>query len=146
MSDHEIRTPMTAILGYSDLIASRLQDPDDLQCIETIRSNGRFLVEIINDILDLSKIEADKMDLAIERVSPEAVIADVISLLEMRAREKKIALIAEVATPLPEFIQTDPVRLAPNSFELAWQRDQVHRDGFRAAGSPLGRRALLPGV
>ncbi len=59
---------MTANLGYSDLIASRLQDPDDLQCIETIRNNGRFLVEIINDILDLSKIEADKMDLAVERV------------------------------------------------------------------------------
>lgn len=108
---HEIRTPMTAILGYSDLIASRLQDPDDLQCIETIRSNGRFLVEIINDILDLSKIEADKMELAIEKVSPEVIISDVISLLEMRAREKKIALSAEIACDLPESIQTDPVRL-----------------------------------
>ena len=108
---HEIRTPMTAILGYSDLIASRLQDPDDLQCIETIRSNGRFLVEIINDILDLSKIEADKMDLAVERVSPEAIISDVISLLDMRAREKNIALSAEVASDLPETVQTDPVRL-----------------------------------
>lgn len=108
---HEIRTPMTAILGYSDLIASRLHDPDDLHCIETIRNNGRFLVEIINDILDLSKIEADKMDLAIERVSPEAIVADVISLLEMRAREKKIALSAEIASELPESIETDPVRL-----------------------------------
>ncbi len=108
---HEIRTPMTAILGYSDLIASRLEDPDDLQCIETIRSNGRFLVEIINDILDLSKIEADKMELAPERVSPESIIADVISLLEMRAREKNIVLSAEVSGDIPETIQTDPVRL-----------------------------------
>ena len=108
---HEIRTPMTAILGYSDLIASRLQDPDDLQCIETIRTNGRFLVEIINDILDLSKIEADKMELALERVSPEVIISDVISLLDMRAREKKIDLSASVDSELPETIQTDPVRL-----------------------------------
>ncbi len=108
---HEIRTPMTAILGYSDLIASRLQDPDDMQCIETIRSNGRFLVEIINDILDLSKIEADKMELAVERVSPDAIIADVMSLLDMRAREKNITLTAEVHGELPETIRTDPVRL-----------------------------------
>ncbi len=111
---HEIRTPMTAILGYSDLIASRLHDPDDLQCIETIRSNGRFLVEIINDILDLSKIEADKMELAIERVSPEAIMADVISLLEMRAREKKICLSAEIASDLPESISNRSRATSPN--------------------------------
>ena len=108
---HEIRTPMTAIIGYSDLIASRLQDPDDLQCIETIRSNGRFLLEIINDILDLSKIEADKMGLNFEQVCPEQIITDVMSLLEMRARDKGIALRAEVSSLLPVKVQTDPVRL-----------------------------------
>ncbi len=108
---HEIRTPMTAILGYSDLIASRLSDPDDQQCIETIRSNGRFLLEIINDILDLSKIEADKMELNIERISPEQIIADVVSLLEVRARDKGISLQVLVTDHLPQTIEADPVRL-----------------------------------
>ncbi|MCC6508951.1 MAG: response regulator, partial [Pirellulaceae bacterium] len=108
---HEIRTPMTAILGYSDLIASRLQDPDDLHCIETIRSNGRFLLEIINDILDLSKIEADKMELSLERVSPDQIMTEVVSLLAMRAAEKQITLHVDVVHELPAFIHTDPIRL-----------------------------------
>ena len=108
---HEIRTPMTAILGYADLLAGHLNDPDDLQCVETIRRNGRFLLEIINDILDISKIEAGKMELNPQPISAEAVIADVVSLMDVRAAEKQIPLRVEVDGVLPKTIHSDPVRL-----------------------------------
>jgi PAS domain S-box-containing protein len=108
---HEIRTPMTAILGYTEILGSHLQDPDDLQCVETIRRNGQFLLEIVNDILDLSKIEAGKLEVDAERLRPDQLISDVLSLMEVRATEKRLSLNAEFDGPLPETIESDPTRL-----------------------------------
>jgi signal transduction histidine kinase/HPt (histidine-containing phosphotransfer) domain-containing protein/ActR/RegA family two-component response regulator len=109
---HEIRTPMTAILGYADL----LLDPDldageSLNCIQTIRRNGRHLLAVINDILDLSKIEAGKMQ--VERIpcSPCHVLAEVASLMRVRAIEKNLSFGVEYAFPIPELIYSDPTRL-----------------------------------
>ncbi len=78
---HEIRTPMTAILGHADILLEHIQDPDNLQCVDTIRRNGKFLLQIINDILDLSKIDAGKFSVDHERVEPDLVLADVHSLM-----------------------------------------------------------------
>jgi PAS domain S-box-containing protein len=108
---HEIRTPMTAILGYTEILGTHLEDPDDLQCVETIRRNGQFLLEIVNDILDLSKIEAGKLEVDTQRLHPDQLIADVLSLMEVRAREKRLALTAEFEGPLPQTIESDPTRL-----------------------------------
>src|SRR5690606_24842849 len=68
---HEIRTPLTAILGHADILGEHLHDAEDVQLVETIRRNGRFLLEIVNDILDLSKIDAGRMEMETERVRPE---------------------------------------------------------------------------
>lgn len=108
---HEIRTPMSAIMGYAELLSRHLTDPDDLQCVETIRRNGNFLLEIINDILDLSRIEAGKFNLDLQRVRVEEIVAEVVSLMEVRAAEKELPLEVEFRGRLPETIETDPVRL-----------------------------------
>lgn len=108
---HEIRTPMTAILGYAEIMATNSDNPDNLECIETIKRNGRYLLEIVNDILDLSKIEAGKLEVRIQPCSPVELIADVHSLMEVRAQEKQLPLKIDYANPVPEQIQTDPVRL-----------------------------------
>ena len=109
---HEIRTPMTSILGYSDLLlASSVSDEQRRQYVETIRRNGQVLLDLINDILDLSKIEAGKMDIERIAVSPVQIVEEVLSLMKIRAEEKRLNLAAEYKFPLPQTIHTDPVRL-----------------------------------
>jgi signal transduction histidine kinase/CheY-like chemotaxis protein len=108
---HEIRTPMTAILGYADVLAAHLLDEDDLHCVETIRRNGRFLLEIINDILDLSKIEAGRLDMNFERIRIDSLVNDILAMMRLRAVEKGLKLEAEFAGRIPETIETDPRRV-----------------------------------
>jgi len=108
---HEIRTPMTAILGFADVLAERLERPEDTEAIETIKRNGRYLLEIINDILDLSRIETGKLQ--VERIpcSPQEIVEGVVSLMRVRAAAKELALTTEYAGPIPTVVATDPLRL-----------------------------------
>ena len=109
---HEIRTPMTAILGFSEnLLQEDLSEPDRAEAVHTIRRNGQHLLEIINDILDLSKIEAGKLETVIVPCSPSREIADVVQLMKVRAAEKSVALEVEQMGPIPETIYSDPMRL-----------------------------------
>jgi len=108
---HEIRTPMTAILGYAEILTDSLKDPDYLEAANTIRRNGKHLLELINDILDLSKVEAGKMEIEPTRCSPYELLADVVSLMRVRADAKQLKLDIDMAGPLPETIFTDPLRL-----------------------------------
>ncbi|QDT07355.1 Sensory/regulatory protein RpfC [Rubripirellula lacrimiformis] len=108
---HEIRTPMAAILGYADVLLGHLKNPDNRNCVLVMKRNGQHLLELINDILDLSRIEAGKLDIDLESVSLPQLIADVQSLMHVRAEEKKLEFRAEFNTKVPEQIHTDPTRL-----------------------------------
>lgn len=112
---HEIRTPMTAILGYTDLLddgaAPNWTAEDRRDALATIRRNGEHLLTIINDILDLSKIEAGKMEVERVPTRPEALVEDVASLMRMKAEERGIELEVIVEPEMPGAILTDPVRL-----------------------------------
>ena len=112
---HEIRTPMTAILGFSEMLTQEgdlsKAPPRRVEIINTIRRNGQHLLQVINDVLDVSKIEAGAM--TVERIPFELprIIADVISLMGERAADKKLALGVELASPIPRSITADPTRL-----------------------------------
>ncbi|MFN3544768.1 MAG: ATP-binding protein [Thiobacillus sp.] len=109
---HEIRTPLTAIIGYSEaLLDVRQSLADRIEGIRTIRQAGKHLLSIINDILDLSKIEAGRLE--VERL-PVAVcefIEDVAGLARLQAEAKGIRFDVEPVFPLPQTVTTDPVRL-----------------------------------
>lgn len=112
---HELRTPMTAILGYADILSeqgsSHQASQEEVQAIETIRRNGKHLLTIVNDILDISKIEAGKM--SVERIafSPWQIMADVASLMRPKAINDNLQFSVESVGPIPATIQSDPVRL-----------------------------------
>jgi len=112
---HEIRTPMTAILGFTDVLldasGAGSASSERLEAAKTIKRNGEHLLELINGILDLSKIEAGK--LSVERVpcSPSQLIADAASLMRVRAESTGVQLRIEYNGPIPQIIRTDPTRL-----------------------------------
>jgi signal transduction histidine kinase len=108
---HEIRTPMTAILGFSDVLLGRLDDEENLSAATTIKRNGDYLLELINDILDLSKIEAGKLEVERITCSPGNVVGDVASLMRVRAEAKGLTLQVEYDGAIPETILCDPTRL-----------------------------------
>jgi signal transduction histidine kinase/ActR/RegA family two-component response regulator len=109
---HEIRTPMSAILGYAELLADPSQGPSDRHdCVQVICRNAGHLLSIINDILDISKIEAGKMTVERIQCSPAHVLADVASLMRGRAMERGLQFHVEYEGPIPETVQTDPTRL-----------------------------------
>ncbi|QGQ26319.1 response regulator [Gimesia benthica] len=108
---HEIRTPMTAILGYSDLLKEHSNGQEQQELIEIIQNNGAHLLQVINDILDLSKIEMG--DFAIRKVhcSPLRVLREVIDEYQPQASQKGLSLQTRYQKSIPESIQTDPARL-----------------------------------
>ncbi len=108
---HEIRTPMTAILGFTDLLAGTLNAPDQLEAVKIIRRNSDYLLALIDDILDLSKIEAGKLQVERIRCSPVGLLTDVITLMHVRAAAKSLPLTLQYDGPCPESILTDPTRL-----------------------------------
>ena len=111
---HEIRTPLNGVLGFSDLLAreSVRSDPTTYcEYIDTIQSSGRHLLALINDILDISKIEAGRLEVEKIPCSPHEVIADVTSVFRAQAQQKTLDFQYRWASPVPNSIESDPVRL-----------------------------------
>ncbi len=109
---HEIRTPMTAILGFSDLLLTpNLPFREQSEYLDGIRRNGRALMELIGDILDLARIEADKLILERADYPLRQILEDVVQMLQLRREQKGLSLDVDYRFPLPEQIRTDPTRL-----------------------------------
>ncbi|MEM8710224.1 MAG: ATP-binding protein, partial [Planctomycetota bacterium] len=113
---HEIRTPMTAILGFTDLLIEEagqgtLDQESALASLTTIRRNGQSLLNLINDILDLSKVEAGKLDTHVELASPAEILNDVIDLLRVKADDAGVDLKLVSKGPIPTEVKTDSARL-----------------------------------
>ena len=112
---HEIRTPMTAVLGYAEMLLDEvhgIRDPDDrTEAMLAIRRNGAYLLELLNDILDLSKIEAGRLSLESVRVSPLELVADVQRLMAVRAQSRGLDFALEFGRGVPETIESDPTRI-----------------------------------
>ncbi|MEO1524420.1 MAG: response regulator [Planctomycetota bacterium] len=117
---HEIRTPMNAILGYTDVLRCGMVENESQrdEHLLTIHQSGEHLLALINDILDLSKIEAGKMEIEITDVSLLSLVGQVVSVLKIKAEEKSIYLKPEFATPLPRTVRTDAVRLRQSLINL----------------------------
>jgi signal transduction histidine kinase/CheY-like chemotaxis protein/HPt (histidine-containing phosphotransfer) domain-containing protein len=111
---HEIRTPLNGILGFTELLirgADGGNEQERADFLKTIRSSGKHLLQLLNDVLDISKIEAGQMQVETITCSPHQLLAEVISVLRVPARKKGITLDYRWETGIPETIQSDPHRL-----------------------------------
>tara|TARA_R100000027_G_scaffold67028_3_gene64295 strand:+ start:12799 stop:16344 length:3546 start_codon:yes stop_codon:yes gene_type:complete len=115
---HEIRTPMNAILGFAELIEAEVNDPALVEFLRAIRSSGKTLLALINDLLDLSKIEAGKMSLQYEPVSLVDLIQDMLNIFQVRCQEKGVELKSEIASELPAQLLLDEARIRQIIFNL----------------------------
>jgi signal transduction histidine kinase/CheY-like chemotaxis protein/HPt (histidine-containing phosphotransfer) domain-containing protein len=108
---HEIRTPLNAIIGFTNLLMGEVRDAKSLEYVGYIQYAGKNLLELINDILDFSKIEAGQIYLEKTVVSMEEVVKSVSVIINQRAGEKAIAYECMMSEDLPEFVETDKLRL-----------------------------------
>ena len=117
---HEIRTPMNAILGFTEVLKRGYarNRQDSLKHLNTIHSSGKNLLELINDILDLSKVEAGHLEIEKAWIEPHFIINEVLQILGITANAKGIALNFEPRSALPQKIETDPTRFRQIIYNL----------------------------
>lgn len=116
---HELRTPMNGVIGMSELLLSGELTEEQRDRISTIRESGECLLTILNDILDLSKLEAGRLELEYEQASPKAILETVVRVLRPNAAEKGLVLTAQCDAEVPDIIMGDPTRLRQILFNLA---------------------------
>jgi len=108
---HEIRTPLNAVLGFSDLLSSTVTHPKQKNYLESIHAAGKSLLTIINDILDLSKIEAGLLKMEYDYLDLRDVINDIMIIFEHICREKKLENIVDIDSKLPRSLLLDEIRI-----------------------------------
>ncbi|HTZ67324.1 MAG TPA: ATP-binding protein [Roseiarcus sp.] len=108
---HEVRTPISGILGMADLLREASLDPENASYVEAIRSSGSALIALIDEILDLAKIEAGRFDLVVETVDLRRLTEGVIELLAPPAQSKGIEIACSFSADAPRFVRADGLRL-----------------------------------
>ncbi len=154
---HELRTPLNSIIGFSEVLRSRLADrlePRFLKFLDNIHASGTHLLTMISDILDLSKIEAGRLELRLERLDVERAVQSAVAIVQGMAREREIGVATGVAPDLPS-IEADPVRLEQvllnllsNAVKFSPDRSEVRVVAvhLEAPSSPLGVDAVAISV
>ena len=115
---HEIRTPMNAILGFSDILANIITDPRQKDYLQSIRASGKTLLTLINDILDLSKIEAGRMEIQYAPVDIHSLMHEIEAIFKQKSSEKNLNLNVIVAPNTPNTMLLDGTRLRQILFNL----------------------------
>lgn len=126
---HEFRTPMNAIIGMSEIISQGELDDKQREYIDVIERSGKALVSLVNNVLDMSKIEAGKMELAETVYSPRMLLKDLNLLLSTRVMEKSLTISVEVDEEMPEWLYGDELKLRQVIINLANNAIKYTKEG-----------------
>ena len=127
---HELRTPLSAILGFTELLLNKNNDAESSAHLRIVHRNGKHLLGLLNDILDLSKIEAGKLELEKQPVALSAFLTDIYFLMQGAAADKNLQLYIEAPSPLPVTIYTDSMRLRQILLNLMGNAIKFTREGY----------------
>jgi len=108
---HEIRTPMNAVLGFTEILKSKVKDSGLSHYLDSIYASGNSLLSLINDILDLSKVEAGKLELEYSAVSPEYLFNEMRTIFAQKIKDKGLQFLIEIPTDFPQVLILDETRL-----------------------------------
>jgi signal transduction histidine kinase len=126
---HELRTPLTAVLGLTEVLIEEPNSVDAPQMLEMVQSNGHYLAELLNDILDLAKIEAGHMEIKPVPCNPLKIVSELCNLLRFRADDQQTSLRLEFTGHLPRNITTDEVRFRQILMNLMSNALKFTKDG-----------------
>jgi PAS domain S-box-containing protein len=127
---HEIRTPLNAVIGFTELLESLVCERKQMSYLESIKSGGKNLLLLINDILDLSKIEAGKLEFRYEPINPYSLINEIKQIFALKIEEKKIDFIIDVDDEIPQSLILDEVRLRQVIFNLIGNAIKFTQHGY----------------
>jgi signal transduction histidine kinase len=144
---HELRTPLNGVLGYAQLLArSSGLSARQARGLEVIQQSGQHLLALINDILDLARIEAGRTDLNLQPVNLPCLLQTVVNLMQLRAHEKRLGFMFDAAQGLPEVVTADDRRLRQVLLNLLGNAIKFTDQGMvalRVACTPTGPAELL---
>ena len=126
---HEIRTPLNAVIGFTELLESQINDNKQKKYLRSVKAGGRSLLTIINDILDLSKIEAGKMELNFEPVHIDNLIEEISQIFSIKIDEKALLFETFTDPQLPYYILLDEIRLRQILFNLVGNAIKFTKEG-----------------
>ncbi|MBO6794369.1 MAG: PAS domain-containing protein [Balneolaceae bacterium] len=115
---HEIRTPMNSILGFTDLLSNKIQEEENVRYLTNISNSGKLLLKLINDILDISKIEAGAVDQVLEPVNVERTLQEIKGVFDLKAKEKNLEFNLTTPKNLPNALLLDEKHLRQVIFNL----------------------------
>gem|GEM_PF-1741545 len=127
---HELRTPLNAVTGFSELLASVVSDPRQKSYLDAIQVAGRSLLTLINDILDLSKIEAGRLDIACTPVNLNAIFMEIEQIFDIKIREKNLAFSFTHADDLPDWLYLDEIRTRQVLLNLVGNAVKFTEEGY----------------
>ena len=127
---HEIRTPMNAILGYSNLLMKSITGKKEKEYLEIVQNSGRNLLALINDILDLSKIESGKLNLVYKPIDPHRIFNEIKYIFKIKTEEKGINFIVEVDPKIPSGLLMDETRLRQILFNVVGNAVKFTHEGY----------------
>ncbi|WP_428738937.1 transporter substrate-binding domain-containing protein [Sulfurimonas sp.] len=127
---HEIRTPMNSILGFAELLDEKVEDKKLKSFIKTIRSSGENLLILINDILDLSKIESGKVEIIHQKTNLRKILKESVALFSLQVEQKGLTLELQVDEKIPEAIISDAIRLKQILINLLGNALKFTDEGF----------------
>lgn len=115
---HEIRTPMNSVIGFTEILDKEIKNPLHKEYLNSIKKGGSSLLRIINDILDLSKIEAGKLEIKSESVNPANIFLEIESIFHSKIISKNINFVVDIDKNIPKYIIIDGVRIRQILFNL----------------------------
>ncbi len=149
-TSHEMRTPLTAVLGFSDLLREELAgDPDPERCgemVDTIRRNGRHLLAVINDVLDLSRVESGRLELESGSVRVRDLVTELGDIIRPRVEQKGLELEISIDADTPPLVAADPTRLRQVLLNLLDNAVRFTDEGAVELAVEPRQVASLPGV
>ncbi len=143
---HEIRTPLNGVLGLTNILLETKLDSQQKDLLDTVKTSAESLMTVINDILDLSKIEAGRMNMEAVRFSPRAVAGAAVKTVDWSARQKGIRIVQKFAEDVPESVVGDPVRVKQVLLNLLGNAVKFTKRGQITVELSLREGMLLFGV